>query len=116
LAAKPARLSADAHAALDDEHSPLLLSHASVWEIYNKCSSGKLRLPCNPRRWVTEQLARRGVAEWPIDRLALDLMSELPLHHRDPFDRLLCAQALAHGLSVVSPDEVFDAYGVRRVW
>jgi PIN domain nuclease of toxin-antitoxin system len=116
LAAAPKKLSAAAVAALDDERNTLLLSHTSLWEIYNKCASGKLRLPGKPAKWTAEQLARRGVDECPIERAALDRMSTLPIHHRDPFDRLLCAQALVHGLVLVSPDDAFDAYGVHRVW
>lgn len=116
LAAEPGRIAKGAAAALDEPTSTLLVSHASVWEIYNKCASGKLKLPGKPRRWVSDQIAARGADECPIDRPSLDRMSELPLHHRDPFDRMLCAQALVHGLTIVSPDRAFDEYGVRRVW
>lgn len=116
LAASPRRITKPAAAVLDDAGNTLLVSHASLWEIFNKCASGKLVLPSQPRRWVTDQLAARGVDECPIDRPSLDRMSELPLHHRDPFDRMLCAQALVHGLTIVTPDAAFDPYGVRRIW
>ena len=116
LAAEPERLSRPAARAIDDADNSLLVSHASIWEIYNKCSSGKLKLPGRPHRWISHQLAARGADECPIERTALDRMSELPLHHRDPFDRILAAQALLHGLTIVTPDAAFDPYGVRRVW
>ncbi|MBI2896025.1 MAG: type II toxin-antitoxin system VapC family toxin [Deltaproteobacteria bacterium] len=116
LAAEPARLTKAATRALDDEENTLLVSHASIWEIYNKCASGKLTLPGRPCSWVSDQIAIRGADEVPIDRAALDRMSELPLHHRDPFDRVLAAQALVHGLTIVSPDRAFDPYGARRLW
>ncbi len=66
-----------------------------------------LLLPDRPRVWIEGQLAARGVADLPIDLAALGRMSELPLHHRDPFDRLLIAQAGVHGLTLVSPDACF---------
>ena len=116
LAAEPARIASTAARALDADTSWLLVSHASLWEICNKCASGKLELPSKPRRWVNDQIAARGADELPIERAALDRMSELPLHHRDPFDRMLAAQALVHGLTIVSPDRAFDAYGARRLW
>lgn len=116
LAREPQRLSAPAREALGDDTHELLFSHASIWEIYNKSQAGKLTLPDRPRSWVEEQLAVRGVTDLAIDLASLGRMSELPLHHRDPFDRLLVAQALVHGLTMVSPDASFPPYGVRLLW
>ncbi len=116
LAQEPHKLSATARDALDNDANDLLLSHVSVWEIYNKSQAGKLVLPDRPRVWVEEQLAVRGIADLPVDLAALGRMSELPLHHRDPFDRLLAAQALVHGLTLVSPDECLPPYGSRLLW
>lgn len=116
LTQEPARISRAARAALDDPGNDLLLSHVSVWEILNKATSGKLELPDVPHRWVDDQIVARGVAELPIDRPSLSRMSELPLHHRDPFDRLLVGQALVHGLRIVSPDTAFLPYGAPIVW
>ncbi|MBI2373105.1 MAG: type II toxin-antitoxin system VapC family toxin [Deltaproteobacteria bacterium] len=116
LTQEPQLLSAKARAALDNDSNELLLSHVSVWEIYNKCQSGKLVLPLRPRTWIEEQLAVRGVSDLPIDLASLGRMSELPLHHRDPFDRLLVAQALAHSLALVSPDQALPPYGAATLW
>lgn len=116
LAQEPAKLSSAAIEALDDAGNVLYLSHVSIWEIYNKSASGKLRLPGPARAWVDEQLAARAVADFPIDRPSLGRMSELPLHHRDPFDRLLVAQALTHNLVIVSPDASFVPYGAQLLW
>ena len=109
-------MSAAAREAIDEPANDLFFSHVSVWEIFNKSQAGKLKLPKKPRVWVDEQLAARGVADFAIDLASLGRMSELPLHHRDPFDRLLVAQCLVHGLSIVSPDEHLPAYGVTVVW
>lgn len=116
LTQEPDRLGPRARALLDDLSNELLLSHVSVWEIYNKSQAGKLALPDVPRRWVEEQRVARGVTPWPIDLPSLGRMSELPLHHRDPFDRLLVAQALVHGFTLLSPDSAFAPYGVRVAW
>lgn len=116
LTQEPGRLSAAARMVLDDSSNELLLSHVSVWEIYNKSQAGKLQLPERPRVWVEEQLAARGVADLAIDRASLGRMSELPLHHRDPFDRLLIAQAMVHELAIVSPDASLPPYGAKVLW
>jgi len=116
LTQDPLRLSSVARAAIDDPNNELLLSHVSVWEIVNKSQAGKLHLPAPPRVWVEEQLTARGVIDLMIDLASLGRMSELPLHHRDPFDRLLVAQALVHTLTVVSPDAALVPYGAAISW
>ena len=116
LTQEPKQLSAEARAGIDDPANDLFFSHVSVWEIFNKSQAGKLKLPKKPGMWVDEQLAARGVADFPIDLAALRRMSELPLHHRDPFDRLLLAQCLVHGLAIVSPDEHLPPYGATVLW
>jgi len=116
LCQEPGRIGAAARAALDDAVNDVFLSHVSVWEIMDKASAGKLQLPDAPMRWVHDQLAARRVDDWPIDLASLGRMSELPLHHRDPFDRLLAAQALVHGFRLLSPDPAFGPYGVSVIW
>ncbi len=79
-------------------------------------SVGKLRLGEPARTFLPREITRNN-----FDLLAIALdhataVESLPLHHRDPFDRLLVAQALTDGLMVVSPDTNFDAYGVQRLW
>lgn len=88
----------------------------SVFEVSTKWRSGKLELPTPPRRWFGEQ-ARL----WHTERLSLDVEhffreSELPALHRDPFDRLLVAQAIQRDLSIVTPDAAIRAYPVAVVW
>jgi PIN domain nuclease of toxin-antitoxin system len=91
-------------------------SMASCWEMAIKASSQKLTLPKPLEQFIPEQLALN-----PFELLQIDLgdvarVSALPFHHRDPFDRMLAAQALNDDLTVVSGDPVFQKYGVKRVW
>ena len=116
LASEPGRLSAGATAAINDSASALHVSHASLWEITLKQGAGKLALPDPPRAWWGEQVRRWGLIEVRLDAEALLQGSELPVHHKDPFDRVIIAQARIGGLHLVSPDAAFPAYGVPLVW
>ena len=93
-----------------------LLSMASCWEMAIKASLGKLTLPGAVGRFVQEQLEVNGFSLIAISLEHAAGVADLPFHHRDPFDRLLVAQALAEGLSLVSADPIFRRYGVTRVW
>jgi PIN domain nuclease of toxin-antitoxin system len=101
---------------LADPSSEILLSLASVWEMAIKASLGKLELRVPVGTYVETQLAETGIALYDITLDHVVRVAELPLHHRDPFDRLLIAQALCDDLILLSADESFDAYGVRRRW
>ena len=92
------------------------LSLASLWEIASKMSLGKLKLPRPFNRYVPEQMALNGFTSLEIGFRHIAGCAELPWHLRDPFDRLLIAQALEEDLDVVSRDPVFERYGIRRVW
>ena len=116
LAAEPKRLSRRAREAIGREDARLYLRDASVFEVCTKWRAGKLELPTTPRRWFGEQ-----VRIWQTTRLAADIEhyfreSELPALHRDPFDRLLVAQAIERDLSIVTPDPAIRAYPVAIVW
>ncbi|MBI5510186.1 MAG: type II toxin-antitoxin system VapC family toxin [Deltaproteobacteria bacterium] len=99
-----------------DEGSELFLSVVSLWEIGVKHSLGKLALRGSLREIISKQLRDNGIAMLPIDPEHVWRVAELPFHHRDPFDRLLAAQALCEAMAVVSGDAALDAYGVDRVW
>jgi PIN domain nuclease of toxin-antitoxin system len=111
-ATAPDLLAPEARAAVEDGTHDILVSIVSAWEIAIKQSLGKLELARPAELWLPDVLARTGfeVAE-PGLSAALRVRS-LPWHHRDPFDRLLIAQALDQGFTVVTRDPVFDAYGV----
>ena len=94
----------------------LLLSVASLWEISIKVGIGKLDLPKSFDLFIPEQLQINEIEILPIELPHLTPLTSLPLHHRDPFDRLLIAQSLVEDLMILSADKVFDLYGVNRSW
>lgn len=96
--------------------SACLLSVASCWEMAIKVSLGKLTLPGAVDRFVQEQLEVNGFRLLAVSLEHVGVVTALPFHHRDPFDRLLAAQALAEDVPLVSADPVFPRYGVTRVW
>ena len=116
LAQEPHKLSQMARQAIDDPANDLLLSHASAWEIHLKHSAGKLTLPDPPRQWIPQQMAAWNIRERAIRLADIQRTSDLPSIHRDPFDRMLVAQAMEDGLSLVSPDPFFPGYGVNVAW
>lgn len=111
-----ARLSVRARSAIGNPLNECLLSLASAWEMAIKVSLGKLTVGGPIDRFLSEQLAVNAFSVLPIDLRHVARVATLAFHHRDPFDRLLAAQALADGLSIVSADPVFKRYGVKRIW
>lgn len=110
------RLSQRAREAIEDSGNELFLSIASLWETAIKLSLGKLKLEIPFLELAVQKPAAHGVAVPPVTPEHLDAVSKLPLHHRDPFDRLLVAQCLAEGVPILSSDGTLDAYGVERLW
>jgi PIN domain nuclease of toxin-antitoxin system len=92
------------------------VSHASIWEIAIKSSSGKLTLPAPVEKYVTGQMSLNGFGQLEIGFRHITRTCDLPWHHRDPFDRLLAAQAMAEDLAIISRDSVFERYGIKRIW
>lgn len=92
------------------------VSFASFWEIAIKISLNKLRLPGIPDRWLADQMQLNGFEQLEISFRQIMRCASLPWRHRDPFDRLLVAQAQEEELAVVSRDPCFDAYGIERIW
>lgn len=109
------RLSPKAKNLLESE-TELLISAATLWEVAIKVSIGKLALTQPFELFIPNQLASNAIELLPIAVEHLALVSALPFHHRDPFDRLIIAQALIEQLPVVSIDREFDSYGVKRLW
>jgi PIN domain nuclease of toxin-antitoxin system len=109
------RVSRAARNALEDDSAHLLLSAASVWEMAIKRSLGRLVLPSSLDDYVAEQVAD-GLQLLPVDWPHAAAVERMPFHHRDPFDRLLAAQALVERLPVVTRDRVFRKYGVEVIW
>ena len=116
MVAEPKRFSPESVALLQDGSNELLLSAASSFEIAIKYTLGKLPLPAPPQEYVPDQIARTGVAPLAIEHAHALAVAELPLHHRDPFDRLLIAQAQLEGLTILTIDRRIAAYDVPIRW
>lgn len=116
LAYQPEQLSARARAALGDSSiTAVFFSLASIWEIAIKQSINKLRLPVPLGDFVAD-LRKAGFRYLPIDAPDAFRIAELPLHHRDPFDRMLVAQAQQRELGLISGDPMLAPYGVDVLW
>ena len=109
-------LSIPARAAIAEDDNETFVSAASAWEISIKYKQGKLP---EAARFITnfdETIAMRGFAPLPITLYHGETAGLLPGHHKDPFDRVLIAQALAERLTLISNERLFDRYGVARLW
>ena len=105
-----ARLRPDADRAIR-EADQVYVSAVCGWEVAIKTSLGRL----NPRRTVAEAVDDSGFEELPVRLHHAEALAALPLHHRDPFDRMLAAQARAEGLTLVTRDEAFAPYGLKLI-
>jgi PIN domain nuclease of toxin-antitoxin system len=112
----PERLSKPAQEALRDPDNEIFFSVVSSWEIVVKFGLGKLDLPLPPSSYIPDRLAKLGHQTLSIHQGHVLQLEALPLHHRDPFDRLLVAQAQVEGLQLVTADEVLTAYDVPVFW
>ena len=110
------RLSAPARRAIEDDANTIFVSAASAWEITTKHRIGKLARAEAVALDVTGTIAGQGFEELAITVDDAARAGRLPGLHRDPFDRVLIAQALARDMAIVSVDRAFDGYGVRRLW
>ena len=115
MAANPDALARDAREVIENEGVELWLSAASAWEIAIKASLGKLDLPDPPARFVPERMDSMFVDPLPIAHAHALAVASLPLHHRDPFDRLLVAQARVERVPIISSDPVFARYDVELI-
>jgi len=108
-------LSEAADRAIKSKANEIVVSVASAWELSIKDNAGKLRMG-NLLARLPDDLENSGFTVLPIELEHAMRAGALPLHHKDPFDRMLIAQAHAESLFVISSDPVFDHYGVRRIW
>jgi PIN domain nuclease of toxin-antitoxin system len=110
------RLSAAASAVLRDANNDVLVSPASYWEVAIKISLGKYSLMVPYGAFWKKGIDENGFQILPVEIRHSSILTTLPFHHKDPFDRLLVAQAIAENIALVSSDSELDAYGVRRIW
>jgi len=110
------RLSNAAAEHLAEPDTRVFVSVVSAWELVIKLGTGKLALDRPVGEWWAFNTTENGFEVLPITAEDVLAVEPLPLHHRDPFDRLLIGQALRHGLRLVTADDAFAAYPVQRVW
>jgi PIN domain nuclease of toxin-antitoxin system len=110
------RLSLRAREVISNEENELFISAATGWEIAIKVRIGRLELPDDPQRFVPEQLRINAFKPLPIGMDHALHVSILPDHHRDPFDRMLIAQAQVEGMPIVSADPNIEKYQVEVIW
>lgn len=109
-------LTSAARTAISNERNECFLSIASCWEMAVKTSIGKLRLSTTVERFIPEELANNDIKLLAVDFKHVAKVENLPFLHRDPFDRLLVAQALVEKMTFVTAYAIISDYGVKRIW
>jgi PIN domain nuclease of toxin-antitoxin system len=110
------RLSAHVKLLIEDENNEKLVSIASIWEMAIKHSIGRLNFSLPFIEFVEQQLTVSNIGLLEINLQHIEVVASLPLHHRDPFDRLIIAQSMAQQIPILSVDAIFDAYAIARLW
>jgi PIN domain nuclease of toxin-antitoxin system len=110
------RLSLAAKALIEDPGNRVLVSVASCWEIAIKAGQGKMNLSEPSRTLLERELPANDLEMLSISLEHATAVEGLPLHHKDPFDRLLIAQAIVEGTPIISVDAAFDPYPITRLW
>ena len=110
------KLSAAAKLQIDDPTIEKFISPAVYWELAIKISVGKYALHQPYEDFLKDNIDGNGFTILPVEWRHTARLTNMPFHHRDPFDRLIIAQAMAEKMAIVSADPAFDAYGVQRIW
>jgi PIN domain nuclease of toxin-antitoxin system len=110
------RLTATARQVIEDAANEVMISPASYWEIAIKISKGKFTLAATYDVFWQSGIDANAFRILPIEVRHTSHLISLPFHHKDPFDRLLLAQALVEQIPLVSGDAMLDAYGIKRIW
>lgn len=101
---------------INDENNQIFLSIASLWEMGIKQGLGKLNFNLPFEIFIIQQLSVNDFTVLDIKFSHINVITTLPLHHRDPFDRMLIAQSIVENIPVLSADKIFDAYSIQRLW
>jgi PIN domain nuclease of toxin-antitoxin system len=110
------QLGSTARAVIADPQNEIEISPASYWEIAIKISIGKYSLNEPFQPFMEQQIATNRFRILPVTVSHAAVVATLPFHHRDPFDRMLVAQAIAEQVPLLSADPVLDAYPITRLW
>jgi PIN domain nuclease of toxin-antitoxin system len=109
------RVTERAREVIEDPRQDVYVSAASAWEIAIKVGIGKLAVPADVATWLPVELEHNRFQPLPISLRHAVAIEALPRHHADPFDRMLIAQAIAEGMTIITGDETFTAYDVRTI-
>ncbi len=101
---------------IEDDTNDLIVSQASIWEIAIKVAKGTLMIPGSSVRSLLDQIEMTGMSILSIENSHILRMEKLPFHHRDPFDRIIVAQAIEEGLPILASDEDIPLYAVTVIW
>lgn len=109
-------LSGNAKTLFATADNEVYLSTISVWEIFVKNQLGKLRLPQPLGKFISEERILHRIQSLTLQEDAVFQLARLPVHHNDPFDRMLICQAIAHGMTLLTPDKCINQYPVLTMW
>jgi len=110
------RLSIEVKKLIEEDYNEKIFSVVSIWEMAIKHSVGRLSFDIPFPQFIEREMRLNSMELMQIKVTHINIISSLPLHHRDPFDRLLIAQALFENMPILSVDTAFDAYAVQRIW
>ena len=110
------QLSSTAQQLIEDVSNTKFVSPATYWEIAIKISIGKYALHESYESFFDRAIRQNGFLILPIEPYHTNALINLPFHHRDPFDRIMLAQAMVEGLHIVSADTILDTYPIQRLW
>jgi PIN domain nuclease of toxin-antitoxin system len=110
------KINEDCRGIMENGRAEIYFSAASAWELSIKARLGKLRLPGPPAQCIPAFMAKQGLRPLPVTHLHALKVYDLPLHHPDPFDRLIIAQAITEEMTVLTSDRDFRKYAVDVVW
>ena len=110
------RLSEKARRIIANPENKLFLSAASGWEIAIKMQLGKLSVADDLERFIAEQMSLNQIVSWPVTMRHALHVRNLPLHHRDPFDRMIIAQSQLEKTPILTADGIFARYDVKTIW
>jgi PIN domain nuclease of toxin-antitoxin system len=116
LAQEPDKISSASAKLIDDQDNELFLSDVSILEIVMKNSAGKLPLPAEPEVWISDKMEFHQLTSIRLSEKEIFLSGKLPRVHNDPFDRLLVAQAILNGMTLLSPDIPMSKLGASQIW
>ena len=116
MVSNKAQLSEACRVHLVDPANEVFLSPVSAWEICIKRKLGRLTLTEPPQQFIPEQRKLHDIDSLPLDEESVLQLPRLPARHKDPFDRMLICQTVAHGMAILTPDPLMTQYPVRTLW